>query len=71
MIQAIGRFAMFWYDFVIGDDATVAVGVIVALGVTAWLSHADITAWWVLPVVTAVLLAASLVRAARHARREH
>ena len=33
-VRAFGRF---WYDFVVGDDWRVAVGVVVALGVTALL----------------------------------
>jgi hypothetical protein len=59
------NFARFWYDFVVGDDWTVAVGVVIALGVTALLERADVPAWWLLPVAVAGLLAASVWRVAR------
>ena len=62
-------FLLFWYDFIVGDDATVAVGVVLALGLTALLAHAaHVPAWWVLPVATVLLLSASLWRATRAAR---
>jgi hypothetical protein len=55
---------LFWYDFVIGDDWLVAAGVVVALAATFWLSQTAVAAWWLLPVVVAVLLPVSLIRAA-------
>ncbi|MGZ4171572.1 MAG: hypothetical protein ACXVRM_12165 [Solirubrobacteraceae bacterium] len=58
-------FVVFLYDFVVGDDWRVAVGVAVALGVTAVAAGAGLTAWWIMPVATVGLLAASLWRAAR------
>ena len=30
-MSALGRFARFWYDFVVGDDWLVAFGVVVVL----------------------------------------
>ena len=59
------RFARFWWDFVVGDDRTVAAGVAVALGLTAALAHNDVNAWWLLPLAVAFLLAFSLWRATR------
>jgi hypothetical protein len=58
-------FAMFWYDFVIGDDWRVAAGVVAALGLTYGLSHSSITAWWCVPAAAVVLLTFSVWRAAR------
>jgi uncharacterized membrane protein len=57
----------FWYGFIVGDDWTVAVGVVAALGLTAVLAHAGVPAWWLLPVAVVALLALSLIRAARSA----
>ncbi len=57
-------FARFWYDFIVGDDWTVAVGVVVFLAVTWSLAHAGVPAWWVMPLVVALLLVLSLWRAA-------
>ena len=62
-------FVRFWYDFVVGDDWTVAVGVVVALAVAALLARTTVPAWWLLPVAVAGLLAASVWRVARGPRR--
>ncbi len=53
------------YDFVIGDDWVVAAGVVTGLALTYLISHQGAAAWWLLPVVLAVLLPVSLWRAAR------
>ncbi|MGZ4165644.1 MAG: hypothetical protein ACXVRW_14870 [Solirubrobacteraceae bacterium] len=64
-MRRLRAFVVFLYDFVVGDDWRVAVGVAVALGVTAVAAGAGLTAWWIMPVATVGLLAASLWRAAR------
>ena len=56
--------AYFLWDFVVGDDWRIAVGVVVALGVTALVAGGSVAAWWILPVAVAGLLAFSLWRAA-------
>jgi hypothetical protein len=53
------------WEFVVGDDWRTALGVALALGVTAALAAADVAAWWVMPVAVLALLALSLRRAAR------
>ncbi|HZV26691.1 MAG TPA: hypothetical protein VFG00_10405 [Acidothermaceae bacterium] len=58
-------FGAFWYDFIVGDDWLVAVGVVAALAATYGLSRTSIAAWWVVPVVVGVLLPVSLKRAVR------
>jgi hypothetical protein len=60
-IRALG---LFLWDFVIGDDWRIALGVAVALGLTAVAAESGMTAWWIVPVATVALLAASLWRAA-------
>jgi hypothetical protein len=67
-MRALRSFLRFWYDFVVGDDWRVAVGVVAALAGTAALAHAKVPAWWLLPTAVVVLLALSLRRAARKAR---
>ncbi|MDB5058595.1 MAG: hypothetical protein JWO59_2067 [Chloroflexi bacterium] len=57
-------FGLFWYDFIIGDDWTIAAAVVAALAVTGLLAHQHVTAWWLLPLVVAVFLGYSLWRAA-------
>jgi hypothetical protein len=60
------RGAVLWvWDFVVGDDWLTALGVVIALGVTALVSGAGASAWWVMPVAVIALLALSLRRAAR------
>jgi hypothetical protein len=57
-------FLRFWYDFIVGDDWRVAVGVVAAIGVTAILAGANVSAWWVLPLGVVLALFASLRRVA-------
>jgi hypothetical protein len=59
------RFFRFWYDFIVGDDWRVALGVAVAIGVAAALVATGIPAWWFLPLAVAAVLYASLRREAR------
>jgi len=59
-------FLAFWYDFIVGDDWRVAVGVIVALVLTYAISAMSIAAWWVVPVAVLVLLPMTLWRVVRH-----
>ncbi len=58
-------FGAFWYDFVIGDDWRVAIGVVLALAATAGLSALTGVSWWLLPVVVIVMLGLSVRRATR------
>jgi hypothetical protein len=61
-MTAVRNFLRFCYDFVIGDDWRVALGVALALAATAGLVHAGVDAWWLLPVAVAVLLGLSVRR---------
>lgn len=53
------------WAFVVGDDWLSALGVVLALAVTALVAGAGVAAWWVMPAATLALLALSLRRAAR------
>lgn len=55
----------FGYDFVVGDDWLIAVGVIAGLAATYALSRTAVPAWWLLPLLLAGLLPLSLRRAIR------
>lgn len=68
VIAKLRSFALFWYDFVVGDDWRVAVGVVAALAVTYGISRTSVPAWWIMPVAVALLLPLSLWRVARGAR---
>ena len=53
------------WEFVVGDDWRTALGVVLALALTALLADASISAWWVMPLAVIGLLALSIRRAAR------
>jgi len=55
----------FGYDFVVGDDWTIALGVLVGLIVVSLLTHLGGSAWWLLPLIVVLTLAQSLRRASR------
>jgi hypothetical protein len=62
-VKYIVAFGRFWWDFIVGDDWTVAVGLAAAIGLTAALAHNDVTAWWLMPLGVVALLSFSLWRA--------
>jgi hypothetical protein len=64
-VSVAGRFLRFWYSFLIGDDWLSALGLLLALALTAWLAHADVAAWWLMPAAVAALLGWSVWRLAR------
>lgn len=68
MTARLKAFGRFWYDFIIGDDWSVAAGVVIALIVTALLSRTQVPSWWILPVAVFILLPLSLWRATRAER---
>lgn len=63
--MSLKGFALFWYDFVIGDDWRIAAAVVAALAVTAVLAHAHAAAWWLLPIVVVAFLGFSVWQVAR------
>ena len=66
-MRYLRSFALFWWDFVVGDDWLVAVLVVLAIGATALLATTSVAAWWLLPVAAPVILWLSLRRAIRAA----
>jgi uncharacterized membrane protein len=58
------RFGAFWWNFLVGDDWRVAVGILLAFGLTAILATTPLPAWWLLPLAVALVLWRSLLRAA-------
>ena len=62
-MRYLAAFGRFWWEFVVGDDWRVAVGVAVALGLTSLLTHEGVNAWWVLPPAVVALVGMSLRRA--------
>ena len=65
-MKQVKAFALFWWDFIVGDDWLVAAVVVIALAVTAALVHgASLNAWWLPPVVVVAVLPVSVLRLAR------
>jgi hypothetical protein len=64
-MRYIKAFLKFWYDFIVGDDWTIAASIAVGISVTFWLAQSKIQAWWLLPTVAILTLGVSLWRAAR------
>jgi hypothetical protein len=62
-------FGLAVWDFIVGDDWRTAIGVALALALTALIAAAGVSAWWVMPLAVLGLLALSIRRAARSASR--
>jgi len=63
------QFGKFWYDFIVGDDWRIAVGVVVTITGVFVAAHHDLNWWWLLPLAVALLLGASVTHEMR--RRTH
>lgn len=68
MSSRINVFLRFWYDFIVGDDWSVAVGVVAALALTYAVNTTSFPAWPILPATVAILLPSSLWRLARRSK---
>ncbi|MGO9249500.1 MAG: hypothetical protein ACLQQB_01220 [Solirubrobacteraceae bacterium] len=68
MTPASALLAGVW-ELVVGDDWRTALGVVLALALTALLAEATTSAWWVMPLAVIGLLALSIRRTARASRR--
>jgi hypothetical protein len=66
-MRYVVAFGRFWWDFIVGDDWRVALGVIAALAVTGALTAEGVDAWWLMLAAVALTLLASLRRATRRA----
>jgi hypothetical protein len=67
-MRYIVGFGAFWYDFIIGDDWSIAVAVAITLAVLLFITHQishSAVVWWLLPLVVIASLGASLWRAAQ------
>ncbi len=68
-MKRLSQFGMFWYDFIVGDDWTIAAAVVVIIALTAVVAHAGYVAWPILPLGVTIALGVSLNRAYRTHRR--
>jgi hypothetical protein len=65
VIGKLRAFGHFWYDFLVGDDWRVAIGVVAALGITYGLARSGVPAWWVMPAAVVLLVTGTVWLAAR------
>ena len=63
-MKYVVAFGRFWWNFIVGDDWTVAAGVAVAIGLVAILVDHDVNAWWLLPLAVVLLTGVSVWRQA-------
>ncbi|MGD0440990.1 MAG: hypothetical protein ABSB52_10230 [Acidimicrobiales bacterium] len=61
--RALGAFARFWKDFLIGEAPELFVGTLVFVGAAQALRHHGAVAVFLLPLIVIVFLATSVVRA--------
>ncbi len=68
-MSRVRAFCLGVWDFVVGDDWRTALGVVLALGLTALVAETSVSAWWIMPLAVLVLLALSIRRVAKGATR--
>jgi hypothetical protein len=68
VVSAAVGVARFLYVFVVGDDWTVAVVIVLALTATGVLAANHISAWWLVPFAAIFMTGVSLRRSARQHR---
>jgi hypothetical protein len=64
-MKYLASFGHFWFDFIVGDDWTVAVAVAIAMALTTFLAHHGRNPWYLLPTAVLVTLTWSVWRVAR------
>ena len=72
-VRLLRGFAMFWWDFLVGDTPELFIAVLVIIGVVALLSvvgHFNVAAVIVLPLLAVSALAISVRRAQRSSQRK-
>jgi hypothetical protein len=65
LVTWTAAFGRFWYEFIIGDDWSVAAAIAVGLIITGLLHARGVPAWWLIPPLAVAALGVSLRRAHR------
>jgi hypothetical protein len=68
-MTSLRTFGRFWYDFIIGDDWRLALGVTASIVLVLGVAREGADLWWLLPLAVAALLSASVNKATRPRRR--
>jgi hypothetical protein len=69
-VKHLKSFALFWVDFIIGDDYWVAAGIVATLGLCAAVSKTSVPAWWIAPLGVLGILTISVIRGALGTRKQ-
>ena len=64
-MKSLKQFGKFWYDFIVGDDWRIAVGVVVTITGVFVAAHHSLNWWWLLPLAVAALLGGSVTHEMR------
>lgn len=64
-MRYVRNFGIFWYDFIVGDDWTIAVGVVAIMVISFLLEQVGVPAWWFFFLAICGLLFYTVKRAAR------
>jgi hypothetical protein len=67
-MRRLRAFALFWWDFIIGDDYRIALTVVALLTASALLSRAGLSVWWLLPAGVLLMLGNSVFTVARRTK---
>ena len=59
-MKFLRQFGKFWYDFLVGDDWRLAIGVAVTVAGVFFVARHGVNAWWLLPVAVALVLTISV-----------
>jgi apolipoprotein N-acyltransferase len=68
-MRGLTQFGKFWYDFIIGDDWRIAVGVVATVVGLFVAAHHGFNWWWLLPFAVALLLVVSVTHEMRRRLR--
>jgi hypothetical protein len=68
-VTFLRQFLRFWYDFIVGDDWRLAIGVVLTTAAVYLGVHLGVNAWWMVPLGIAALLWSSVHIAVRRSQR--
>lgn len=62
LIEYTKAFGKFWYNFIIGEDWTLATAAVVGVVIEFYLRINHLTSWYILPLILGFMLGVSILR---------